>query len=50
MENKLYFGIDLGTTNSAICYGYLDGEDKLRTQICKTNRLTIKCQVKNKKF
>lgn len=38
MENKLYFGIDLGTTNSAICYGYLDGEDKLRTQICKTNR------------
>ena len=39
MENKLYFGIDLGTTNSAICYGYLDGENKLRTQICKVNRL-----------
>lgn len=38
MENKLYFGIDLGTTNSAICYGYLDGENKLRTQICKINR------------
>lgn len=39
MENKLYFGIDLGTTNSAISYGYLDGENKLRTQICKINRL-----------
>lgn len=39
MENKLYFGIDLGTTNSAICYGYIDGENKLRTQICKINRL-----------
>ena len=39
MANKLYTGIDLGTTNSAICYGYLDGENKLRTQICKVSRL-----------
>lgn len=38
MENKLYFGIDLGTTNSAICCGYLDGNDNLKTQICKVNR------------
>lgn len=38
MENKLYFGIDLGTTNSAICCGYLAGDDKLKTQICRVNR------------
>lgn len=38
MENKLYFGIDLGTTNSAICCGYLDSDNKLKTQICKINR------------
>ena len=38
MENKLYFGIDLGTTNSAMSYAYNDAENMLRTMICKANR------------
>lgn len=38
MAEKLYYGIDLGTTNSAIAYGYLGSNDNIVTQICKINR------------
>ena len=38
MAEKLYYGIDLGTTNSAIAYGYLGSNDNMITQICKVNR------------
>ena len=38
MAEKLYYGIDLGTTNSAIAYGYLGSNDNVVTQICKVNR------------
>lgn len=36
--DKLYYGIDLGTTNSAISYGYMGSNGKIVTQICKVNR------------
>ena len=32
-DRQLYYGIDLGTTNSAIAYGHIGGDGKLRTQI-----------------
>ena len=38
MAEKLYYGIDLGTTNSAIAYGYLGSNDNIVTKICKVNR------------
>ena len=38
MAEKLYFGIDLGTTNSAISYGHLGSNGKFITQICKISR------------
>ena len=38
MAENLYYGIDLGTTNSAIAYGYVDSNKKVTTQICKINR------------
>lgn len=38
MAEKLYYGIDLGTTNSAIAYGYIGSNDSVITQICKVNR------------
>lgn len=38
MAEKLYFGIDLGTTNSAISYGHLGSNGKFIAQICKINR------------
>lgn len=38
MAEKLYYGIDLGTTNSAIAYGYVGSNDNVITQICKVNR------------
>ena len=37
-DRQLYYGIDLGTTNSAIAYGHIGGDGKLRTQICAVNR------------
>ena len=38
MAENLYYGIDLGTTNSAIAYGYVDSNKKVTTQVCKINR------------
>ena len=34
MAENLYYGIDLGTTNSAIAYGYVDSNKKVTTQVC----------------
>lgn len=39
MSSRLNIAIDLGTTNSAIAYGYVDGDNRLITQICKINRV-----------
>lgn len=33
-NKKLYYGIDLGTTNSAIAYGLLNGSGDFETKIC----------------
>lgn len=38
MDTKLYYGIDLGTTNSAIAYGHVGSNGKVNVQICKVNR------------
>lgn len=38
MEQRLYYGIDLGTTNSAISYGHITSNNKVKTEICKINR------------
>lgn len=38
MGQKLYYGIDLGTTNSAISYGHITSNNKVSTEICKINR------------
>ncbi|MGL4308008.1 MAG: Hsp70 family protein [Cetobacterium sp.] len=36
--NKLYYGIDLGTTNSAIAYGHMEANENIVTRICKISR------------
>ena len=33
-KKKLYYGIDLGTTNSAIAYGLINGSGNFETKIC----------------
>lgn len=39
MEKQIYLAIDLGTTNSALAYGYPNGENKFITQACKINSI-----------
>lgn len=38
MAENLYFGIDLGTTNSVISYAHILDDNKIKTQVCKINR------------
>ncbi|MGL6066315.1 MAG: Hsp70 family protein [Cetobacterium sp.] len=37
-SKKLYYGIDLGTTNSAIAYGFLGGNGNFETKVCPVSR------------
>lgn len=37
-SKKLYYGIDLGTTNSAIAYGFVSGNGNFETKVCPVSR------------